>query len=51
MRRRILNNTKIFSITKRLRWKLYIALFVVSIEFKNPNISYIFEKALVFSVN
>ena len=26
------NNTKIFSITKRLRWKSYIPLFAVSIE-------------------
>ena len=38
--------------SKRLRWKIYIALFVVStLNFKNPKISLIFEKKHQFSLS
>ena len=47
--RRMINNTKIFSITKKMK-KLYCAICNKYRKFGKPKISYLLEKTVVFSV-
>ena len=45
------NNTKIFSITKKIKMKkIYCVICGKYREFEKPKISYIFEKTLVLSI-
>ena len=45
------DNSEVFSLTKKLRWKNYITLFVASTQkFKNSKITYISKNGVTFSI-
>ena len=49
--KKMINNTKIFSITKKIKMKKLCCVICGKYKkFKNPKISYIFEKALALSI-